>query len=147
MIRIKDLRTYAESLLQRVCAIRSITLVNVDKEMSEALRRMNTSDFPALFVVVPSAEDDSTYPDNVAERSQCLLFLLDRADSQRQRRSQLQILEDTQEPVEALKCILRADAGRPCHFMSGLRNLSTHPETGLYTDYAGWSVSFYIDER
>lgn len=145
MIRIKDLREYAESLLQRIERIHSATLVNVDKEMSDALRQMKRDEFPALFVVVPSAEDDSDYPDNVAETSQCLLFLLDRADNQR--RTPLQVLEETQPVIESLKQILRDDAARPCHFMAGLHNLSTNPETGLYADYCGWSLSFKIAER
>lgn len=40
MIRIKTLREYTEALLQRIPAIRSATLVNVDKDMSDALRQM-----------------------------------------------------------------------------------------------------------
>ena len=145
MIRIKTLREYTEALLQRIPAIRSATFVNVDKDMSDALRQMKVREFPALFVVVPSADDDSAYPDNVAEVSQCLLFLLDRSDHQR--RTPLQVLEETQEVVETLKQQLREDACQPCHFMSGLGNLSTNPETGLYSDYCGWSVSFNLSER
>ena len=53
MIRIKTLREYTEALLQRIPAIRSATLVNVDKDMSDALRQMKVREFPALFVVVP----------------------------------------------------------------------------------------------
>lgn len=128
----------------RVPGIRSAVLVNTDKEMSEGLRRMKREEFPALFVVVPSAEDNSDYPDNVRETNQCLLFLLDRSDPQR--RTPLLVLEETQELTEALKRTLREDAARPCHFMAGLRNLSTNPETGLYADYCGWSLSFLIAE-
>lgn len=145
MIYVKDLRAYAEALLQRVSGIRSVTMVSVDKEMSEALKQMKSTDFPALFVVVPSAEDKSVYPDNVSETSQCLLFLLDRTDQQR--RKAIQVLEETQEVVELLKKTMREDAGKPCHFMSGLRNVSTNPETGLYSDYSGWSISFNLSER
>lgn len=145
MIRIKDLREYFESLVERTNEIYSVTLVTVDKDMSDALRQMKREDFPALFVVVPSSDDNSDYPDSVAETSQCLLFLLDRSDNQR--RTPIQVLEDTQETVEAMKQGLREDSARPCHFMSRLRNLSTNPETGLYSDYCGWSVSFNIEGR
>lgn len=145
MISIKDLREYSEALAIRTDGVNSVTMVSVDKDMSDALRRMKAEEFPALFVVVPSSDDESEYPDIVEETSQCLLFLLDRSDNQR--RTPIQVLEETQETVETLKQNLRGDAARPCHFMAGLRNLSTNPETGLYSDYCGWSVSFNIDGR
>ena len=63
MIRIKDLREYFESLVERTNEIYSVTLVTVDKDMSDALRQMKREDFPALFVVVPSSDDNSDYPD------------------------------------------------------------------------------------
>lgn len=131
-------------MLQTLPAIKSATMVSVDKDMSDALRTMKSGEFPALFVVVPSSDDDSTYPDNVAENSQCLLFLLSKSDNQR--RKPIEVLEETQELAELLKARLREDACKPCHFMSGMRNLSTNPETGLYSDYSGWSFSFIIND-
>ncbi len=144
MIQIKTLREYAETLLQRVDEIGSVTMVCIDKEMSDALRQMKQPQFPALFVVVPMAEEHSDGPDNIMETSQCLLFLLDRTDNQR--RNALQVLEETQAVVERLKRTLREDAAHPCHFMSGMKNLNTNPESGLYADYSGWSLSFNLED-
>lgn len=144
MIGIRVLKEYAEELERDVKNINSARLVCMDKDMSDALRQMKTTEFPALFVVIPSSDDNSNYPDNISERSQCLFFLLDRADNQR--RKPLAVLEETQQIAETLKAHFRDDACKPCHFMSGMRGMSTNPETGLYTDYCGWSISFSVND-
>lgn len=141
MLNLQTYFDYFAQLHEIQDVIHSVRLVNNDNDMSDALRSMKRDELPALMVVVPSAEDRTT-PDSVAEDNLCLLFLLDRADSQR--RPSMQVLKDTQPVVEVLKAAMREYSNRPCHWMRGLSRMNTNPETGLYADFCGWSVSFHL---
>ena len=72
----------------------------------------------------------------------CLIFLMDRMDMQR--RGPVRVLEDTQPLVESIKNVMRGDRNRGCCLMHNLDRMTTTPETGFYTDYSGWSVSFKL---
>ncbi|KAA3157007.1 hypothetical protein F2A23_16295, partial [Akkermansia sp. BIOML-A63] len=72
----------------------------------------------------------------------CLIFLMDRMDMQR--RGPVRVLEDTQPLVESIKNVMRGDRNRGCCLMRNLDRMTTTPETGFYTDYSGWSVSFKL---
>lgn len=141
-IMLTEYRDYFEQIVMESDGISTATMVNTDKEMSNAIRRMKADEFPALFVVVPAAEDSTKSPDDIAEKMLCIVFLLDRSDAQRRR--PFTVLTETQRLIEQVKTAMRRDASRPCHFMSGLSQLNTNPETGLYDDYSGWSITFNI---
>lgn len=146
MIDLKLYREYFEKMNLLTHGIGSVKLVNVAENMADTLKGIRRDDLPVLFVVVPSARDsDDCEPDRIEEVNDCLVFLMDRTDPQR--RTALQVLERLQPLTEHLKAQLRADAATPCHWLNGLRDMATVPETGFYTDYAGWSVSFRIDSE
>ena len=94
MISLKTYREYYEDVMRRVPGIHSVRVVNVDQDMSDCLKSISSDELPVLFVVVPSAQETGTDPDNVEE--------------------------------------------------DNLDRMTTTPETGFYTDYSGWSVSFKL---
>lgn len=126
----------------RVPGIHSVKVVNVDQDMSDCLKAIKRDELPALFLVVPSAQETGTEPDNVEEDNLCLIFLMDRMDVQR--RGPVQVLEETQPLIEKVKEAMRGDRARGCHIMRNLGKMTTTPETGFYTNYSGWSVSFKL---
>ena len=77
-----------------------------------------------------------------ASSSHEVIFLMDRMDMQR--RGPVRVLEDTQPLVESIKNVMRGDRNRGCCLMRNLDRMTTTPETGFYTDYSGWSVSFKL---
>ena len=142
MISLKTYREFYEDVMRRVPGIHSVRVVNVDQDMSDCLKSISSDELPVLFVVVPSAQETGTDPDNVEEDNLCLIFLMDRMDMQR--RGPVRVLEDTQPLVESIKNVLRGDRNRRCCLMRKLDRMTTTPETGFYTDYSGWSVSFKL---
>lgn len=142
MISLKTYRDYYEDVMRRVPGIHSVRVVNVDQDMSDCLKSISSDELPVLFVVVPSAQETGTDPDNVEEDNLCLIFLMDRMDMQR--RGPVRVLEDTQPLVESIKNVMRGDRNRGCCLMRNLDRMTTTPETGFYTDYSGWSVSFKL---
>lgn len=144
MIDLKQYREYFEGMTLLSHGFASVKLVNVAENMADTLKGIRSAELPVLFVVVPSARDSaSCEPDRIEEVNECLVFLLDRTDPQR--RTAMQTLEQLQPAMEHLKAQLRSDAAVPCHWLHGLHSLTTVPETGFYTDYAGWSLSFKVE--
>ena len=144
MIDLKEYREYFEGMTLLTHGIGSVKLVNVAEDMSYTLTSIRKDDLPVLFVVVPAARESAdSEPDSIEEVNDCLLFLMDRADPQRQ--TALQTLERLHPLMEHLKAHLRADARMACHWLHGLHGMATMPETGFYTHYAGWSLSFKVD--
>ena len=74
----KTYREYYENVMRRVPGIHSVRVVNVDQDMSDCLKSISSDELPVLFVVVPSAQETGTDPDNVEEDNLCLIFLMDR---------------------------------------------------------------------
>lgn len=143
MIQLTAYKAYFEGLRSYVAGLRQVQVVNVEQDMSDTLRNMRTADLPCLFVVVPSIHEQPGDADSVSEQLRCLVFLMDRSD--RQRRTPLQVLEETQPVIESVKSFMRAERARGCSFMRGLGPMTTMPETGFYTDFCGWSVSFTLE--
>lgn len=77
MISLKTYREYYENVMRRVPGIHSVRVVNVDQDMSDCLKSISSDELPVLFVVVPSAQETGTDPDNVEEDNLCLIFLMD----------------------------------------------------------------------
>ena len=75
MISLKTYREYYEDVMRRVPGIHSVRVVNVDQDMSDCLKSISSDELPVLFVVVPSAQETGTDPDNVEEDNLCLIFL------------------------------------------------------------------------
>ena len=63
----KTYREYYENVMRRVPGIHSVRVVNVDQDMSDCLKSISSDELPVLFVVVPSAQETGTDPDNVEE--------------------------------------------------------------------------------
>lgn len=141
MLKIEEYRECIETAA-RVPAIKSRHLVNDDRGMSDRLRSLKREELPALFTVVPYAEAVDRDPDNLSERNMCILFLMERTDPQR--RTSIEAVTDTQPVIEALKKEMRKAAARPCSLMYGMSNLTTTPESGLYAEYAGWSLTYTL---
>ena len=76
MISLKTYREYYENVMRRVPGIHSVRVVNVDQDMSDCLKSISSDELPVLFVVVPSAQETGTDPDNVEEDNLCLIFLM-----------------------------------------------------------------------
>lgn len=143
MILLSDYRTYFEQMIAlQVPEVKSLHVVATDQDMSERLKTIRGEALPALFIVVPSAQETDTDPDNPQEDNLCLLFLLDKTDPQR--RPSIEVLEDTQPLVIRIKEYMRQDYANRCNLMRGLGKMTTTPETSLYTEYSGWSVSFNL---
>lgn len=67
---------------------------------------------------------------------------MDKVDPQRKKSYQVQ--KETQPVIEAIKTLIREDAMNFHPLMRDLdaASLSTIPESGFYTDFAGWSIGF-----
>lgn len=142
MISLQEYKAYFEDIMARVTAIKSVNVVTADEDMGERLKVIKAAELPALFIVTPTAKEDRTDPDNARETNSCLIFLLDRADAQR--KTAIMVLESTQPIMEKIKEKMRYDAGEGCGLMRNLDKMTTTPETGIFTEYCGWSLAFNL---
>ncbi len=142
MINLTTYRTFFEGVASKVDGVNSVHLVTIDQDMSDTLKSIKKTQLPALFIVVPSAQNNTAEVDEWTENNLCLIFLMDKTDPQR--RPADRVLAETQPTIEAIKNCMRESKAEGCTLMRDLQSLNTSPETGFYTDYSGWSVSFKL---
>lgn len=142
MILIENYEKYWESVLERLPFIKKLDFINDAKDMSEAIQDLKKEQMPMLFVTVPSGDGDGDV-DNSREKNIALLFLMSKYDSQGKSKA-YSIQKELQPAFEALKELMKEDSADTCSPMARLEFDSMHsdPESKLYSDFSGWSLSF-----
>lgn len=145
MIHLKDYSDYWERMARRVDGVTSAMPVTVDDNMAKAIQSLKPGTV-TLFYLPPGAESAADNPDAFAEKNTCVIFIMEKYDTQR--RSAFDALATSQPAIEAVKAAMLADMAAGCPVMRfDPRSLSTLPETKFYSGFAGWSLGFTIITR
>lgn len=144
MILLKDLRVYFENVTTRVDGLKKVVGISIEANMADRVNTVNEDDTPALFYLPPSG-DGSGCVDRFCDKSMIVLFVMKKYNPRKT--TSIEVLEDVQPVVEALKDLLVADSGTACCPLEiDLSTISTLPETEFFGNWAGWSVGFTCNE-
>lgn len=149
MISLLELKSYMEAMPEKLPLIKTVNLVFSESDFSAMLRDKPLSEFPALVVVVPSADMEADNEDDFTENNTTLCYILSRPDeSSMTYEDRLAQMIDAQNLIESFKKQIIADKGahQGSHLMHylDLSTFHTDPEYNLSGCY-GWSLSFNIN--
>lgn len=145
MVNLQQYEAYWAGIQQRMPAIASVQMVTLDAEMGKQIQGLAKDQLPALFVIIPNSQGKSRDVDNIREQNLCVVFVMDKSDPQRRKAYQVQ--KELQPVIEELKTLMIDDKATGCLMLQDLdlTSLSTIPESGLYSVFAGWSLGFNFD--
>lgn len=142
MINLAEYLEYWGKAVARVPLITGILPVTVDEAMAKKIAALKIGSV-TLFVLPPAAESEAKNADNFKEGNECVVFIMEKYDSQR--RTTWSVLESSQEAVEKLKTCMLEDLATGCPIMRfDVGTLNTLPETQFFAGFAGWSIGFKI---
>ena len=150
MIKVRELKTYFDSCINRLDSIKKLILVVNESQLADKIRDLKQADCPFMVLVIPSADALAKDNDNITEANSLLLYILQKA-SRSDLTDELELLmyEITQNAISDLKNLMLADKQNSDNGCSFLRKLNldtfhTDPEYN-YLDCYGWSLSFVVD--
>ncbi len=142
MINLTAYKEYWERLAQRIPLITGVIPVTVDEAMAKRITSLQKGSV-TLFVLPPAAESEAKNIDSFKEENECVVFVMEKYDPQRQ--ETWSVLETSQTVVEELKSKMLDDLAAGCPLMRfDVSTLNTLPETQFFAGFAGWSVGFKI---
>ncbi|MEI6577693.1 MAG: hypothetical protein WCO63_16070 [Bacteroidota bacterium] len=152
MIGIASFKTYFDSIVSRLAGIKSITLISAEADFALAIRNLPVTRFPAMLLIVPSADSIAATPDSVFEVSTCLLYIIQKVEASDQTPALfLEVLSNTQALMASVKTLMAADKGT--HSITphlthdiNLNAMHTDPEYNFFGCH-GWSLSFTINNN
>ena len=120
MVDLQQYEEYWSGITERIPQIKKVVPVTFDPDMGALVQGLKADELPALLLIIPSAKGKSPDVDNLLELNLCVAFLMDKTDPQRK---------------------------GTCHLLSrlDLSSLSTIPEAGFYSVFAGWSLGFEFE--
>ena len=144
MIMLKDLRRYFEEMAARVDGLKKVVGISVEANMADRINAVDEDDSPTLFYLPPSG-DGSGQVDRFVDKSMIVVFVMKKYNPRKT--TSMEVLEEVQPVVEALKEKLVADSGAACCPLDiDLSTISTLPETEFFGNWAGWSVGFTCND-
>lgn len=145
MVNLQEYEDYWSAIGDRVPEIKKVIPATFEPDMGSLVQSLKPEELPVLFFIIPNSQDKSKDVDNVNESNICVIFIMDKTDPQRKKAYQVQ--KETQPIVEKVKQMLRDDKAMGCSLFDRLElsSISTIPEAGFYSVFAGWSVGFQIE--
>ena len=134
MVDLQQYEEYWSGITERIPQIKKVVPVTFDPDMGALVQ-----------LIIPSAKGKSPDVDNLLELNLCVAFLMDKTDPQR--KGTYQVLKELQPVMEKMKAQMIDDKAAGCHLLSrlDLSSLSTIPEAGFYSVFAGWSLGFEFE--
>ncbi|MCS2887563.1 hypothetical protein NXV14_09175 [Bacteroides fragilis] len=145
MVDLQQYEEYWSGITERIPQIKKVVPVTFDPDMGALVQGLKADELPALLLIIPSAKGKSPDVDNLLELNLCVAFLMDKTDPQR--KGTYQVLKELQPVMEKMKAQMIDDKAAGCHLFSrlDLSSLSTIPEAGFYSVFAGWSPGFEFE--
>lgn len=145
MVDLQKYENYWNGIGERIPEIKKIVPATFEPEMSNFVQGLKPEDLPVLFFIIPNAQGKSKDLDSISESNLCVVLIMDKTDPQRKKAYQAQ--KETQPIVEKIKRQMIEDKAAGCHLFKDLdlSSLSTIPESGFYSVFAGWSIGFQFD--
>ena len=142
MINLRDYNNYWQRVATRIQAIGSVIPVTIDEDLAHYLSDLQEKQLPVLFVMVPESTGDGVNVDGYNDVCDGIVIIGDKYDPQRE--GAVASLEQTQDVAEELKQLLLEDTAQGCQVISQIENHSMKmaPVTNLYTNFAGWLLTF-----
>lgn len=145
MIKIRDYKTYGDSLKTRNALITKVVLVYTEADLAKKIKEITQTDV-VLMMVVPSADSNAPDYDNITEKNTHVFYVLMKPDrTDLTDATLLDLMEDTQDIIEWIKNTMIADksiCGNMMRFLE-INNIHTDPEHDMSGCY-GWSVSMNL---
>lgn len=145
MVDLQEYEDYWNSICERVPEIKKVVPATFEPDMGNLVQGLKREELPALFFIIPNAQGKGRDVDNLSESNLCVILIMDKTDPQRKKAYQVQ--KEMQPIVEKVKRLIQKDKAAGCHLFRDLdlSSLSTIPEAGFYSVFAGWSVGFQLD--
>lgn len=145
MVDLQKYENYWNRISERIPEIKKVVPATFEPEMSSYVQGLKPEELPVLFFIIPNAQGKSKDVDNISEANLCVVLIMDKTDPQRKKAYQVQ--KETQPIAEKIKKQIINDKAAGCHLLKDLdlSSLSTIPEAGFYTTFAGWSIGFQFD--
>ena len=145
MVDLQEYENYWNSMCDRIPEIKKVVPATFEPEMGNIVQGLKPKELPVLFFIIPNAQGKSKDIDNISEANLCVVLIMDKIDPQRKKAYQVQ--KNIQPIVEKVKKQIREDKAAGCHLFRDLdlSSLSTIPEAGFYSVFAGWSIGFQFE--
>lgn len=145
MVNLQEYENYWNGIINRIPEIKKVIPATFEPDMGNLVQGLKPEELPALFFIIPNAQGKSKDVDNVSESNLCVILLMDKTDPQRKKTYQVQ--KEIQPIAENIKKQIREDKAAGCHLFRDLdlSSLSTIPEAGFYSVFAGWSIGFQFE--
>lgn len=144
MVPIRQFKSYFETFKTAIYGINTFLLVTKEDDFAAKIKNINPEDFPAMIVVIPSADGNSQNVDNYKDKNTSVAYVLTKTDPiSTTDDEKLSILETNQQIIEMVKEKMISDASVPGHMLYrlDLNSLHTDPEYN-YMGCNGWSLGF-----
>lgn len=145
MVDLQQYEEYWSGIPGRIPQVKKVVPATFDPDMGSLVQGLKAEELPALFFIIPNARGKSPNVDDIREANLCVVFLMDKTDPQR--KGTYQVLKELQPVMEKIKTQMIDDKAAGCHLLSrlDLSSLSTIPEAGFYSVFAGWSLGFEFE--
>ncbi len=148
MISIKQLNDYFTDVVTRSQGIKSMMMISSEADFGLAIRNLSPEKFPAMLLIIPSADSVAPTTDSVSEVTTCLVYIIQKVEASDQTpASFVDVISVTQELMTLVKWIMLGDKGLhgPGHITHdiNLNGMHTDPEYNFFGCH-GWSLSFTI---
>ena len=152
MIGILQYDSYFDTIALRIPGIKSVMLISAEADFALAIRNLPNEKFPAMLLIVPSADSIAPTPDSFTEVSTCLLYIIQKVEASEQTASSfLSVMANTQSLMASVKTLMASDKGNHSiqpHITHdiNLNAMHTDPEYNFFGCH-GWSLSFTINNN
>lgn len=145
MVDLQEYENYWNGIGELIPEIKKVVPATFEPEMGNFIQGLKSDELPALFFIIPNAQGKSRDVDSISESNLCVILVMDKTDPQRKKAYQVQ--KETQPIVEKIKKQMQEDKAAGCCLLKDLdlSSLSTIPEAGFYSVFAGWSIGFQFD--
>lgn len=144
MIGLKGYREFWEKTAHCIPHVTGVMPVTVDEEMAKKIKSLPLGSI-TLFWIPPNGEGAGLNLDNYREKNLCVVFVMKKYDPLR--KGAYEVLEETQRVIEEVKSQIKSFCGRGCSpWRLSDNKIVTIPETKFFASFAGWSISFTIED-
>lgn len=145
MVDLQSYENYWNGIRNRIPEIKKVVPATFEPEMGNLIQGLKSEELPVLFFIIPNAQGKGKDVDNVSESNLCVVLIMDKTDPQRKKAYQVQ--KETQPIAEQIKKQIREDKAAGCSLFAklDLSSMSTIPEAGFYSVFAGWSIGFQFE--